>query len=73
MLLVNNQEFNRLTNISFDARMKERAKSLVSKSQVDNALNLGDKNREKQKNIKHLIPVISLVEFISKMMEHKII
>ena len=42
-------EFNRLTKISFDARIKEATKSLVSKSQVDNALDIADKNREKVK------------------------
>ena len=42
-------EFNRLTKISFDVRIKETTKSLVSKSQVDNALDIADKNREKKK------------------------
>ena len=37
---VNNQEFNRLTKISFDARMKEAAKGLASKTEVDNALDI---------------------------------
>ena len=31
-------ELNQLTQISFDAKRKEAAKSLTSKSQVDNAL-----------------------------------
>ena len=35
---VNTQEFNRLTKISFDTRMKEAAKGLASKTEVDNAL-----------------------------------
>ena len=35
-------EFNRLTKISFDARMKKVAKSLPSKSQVNNALDIAD-------------------------------
>ena len=40
-------EYNRLTRISFEARINEAAKILASKSQVDNALNIADKNREK--------------------------
>ena len=35
--------------MSFDARMKELAKSFASKSQVDNALNMAETNREKIK------------------------
>ena len=51
---VNAQKFNRLTKISFDEKVKEASKSVASKSKVDNALDLGDKNREKYKNLKHL-------------------
>ena len=35
---ITTQEFNRLTKISFDAKMKETAKILASKSKVDHAL-----------------------------------
>ena len=48
---INTPEFNRLTKISFDARMKEVEKSHASKSEVSNALVLGNKNR---KNIEKL-------------------
>ena len=44
---INSFEFNRLTKTNFDARMKEATKKLASKSEVKNALDLGDKNREK--------------------------
>ena len=37
------EEFNRSTKISFDARMKEAEKNLASKTEVNNALDLGDK------------------------------
>ena len=40
---VNTEEFNRSTKISFDARMKEAEKNLASKTEVNNALDLGDK------------------------------
>ena len=40
---VNTEEFNRSTEISFDARMKEAEKNLASKTEVNNALDLGDK------------------------------
>ena len=43
----NTQEFNRLIKIRFDVRMKEAVKSLASKSQVNDALDLGDQNRKK--------------------------
>ena len=44
-------EFNRLTKISFDVRINEVAKNLVSKGRVDNALDIADEHRE---NIKKL-------------------
>ena len=43
---INTQEFKRLTKISFDARIKEAAKSLGSICQVDKALDLGVENRK---------------------------
>ena len=39
--------FNISTKVSFHVEMKEAAKSLVNKSQVDDALDIADKNREK--------------------------
>ena len=48
-------EFNILTKISFDARIKEAMKSTASKSQVDIALDIVGKNSEKiLKSFKHL-------------------
>ena len=47
-------EFYRLAKMSFDARIKKVAKSLANKSQVNNALDITDKNREKMKNFKRL-------------------
>ena len=44
---INSQELDRLTKISFDARVKEAEKSLASKTVVENTLDLGDKNRQK--------------------------
>ena len=45
-----------LTKISSDARIKEAMKSTASKSQVDIALDIADKNSEKIfKSFKHLI------------------
>ena len=40
-------EFNTLAKISSDARMEKAMKSLASKSQVGNALDIADKSREK--------------------------
>ena len=40
-------EFNRLTKKDFYAKMKQKVKSLLSKSQVDNAIDIADKNKEK--------------------------
>ena len=39
---ITSPEFNRLTKISFDARMKKVEKSLASKTEVKNATDLGD-------------------------------
>ena len=44
-------EFNTLAKISSDARMQKAAKSLASKSQVDSALDIADKSREKIKKL----------------------
>ena len=38
--------------------MKEAQKNLISQNDVSNALDLGDANRKKQKNLKRLIKVI---------------
>ena len=46
-------EFNRLTKISFDARMKEAAKTLASKSQIDNSFDISDENEKR--NFRHFI------------------
>ena len=47
--------------------MKEAEKSLASKTEVNDALDLEDKNRGKQKNFKQVIQIISFVKVISKM------
>ena len=47
-------EFSRLTKISFDARMKEAAKNLASKSQIDNDLDIA-KKKNKKHNFRRLI------------------
>ena len=61
------QVFNSLTEISFDAITKEAKESLPGKSEVNNALYLGGKNRKKRlKKFERLIQVTSLVKFISK-------
>ena len=44
---INMQKFNWLIKISFDTRMKEAEKNLVSKTEVNNAVNLGEKNWKK--------------------------
>ena len=48
---INTQEFNRLTQISLDTRMKEAEKSIVSKTKIKNALDLGDKKNIKNKKL----------------------
>ena len=59
---ITTQEFNRLTKISFDAKMKEAAKILASKSKVDHALDKKIKI-ERKKNCRRLIWVNLLVDF----------
>ena len=49
------QEFNRLTIINFNARTVEALKNFPTKSKVETALYIGDKNKEKIKNFKLLI------------------
>ena len=41
------QKFDRLTKVNFDARMGEALKSLATKTQVENALDLGDEKIKK--------------------------
>ena len=41
------QEFNKLIKINFNAQMAEASKKLAIKTQVEKALDLGDKNRKK--------------------------
>ena len=53
--------------MGFLVRMKEAEKSLASKTEVNDALDLEDKNRGKQKNFKQVIQIISFVKVISKM------
>ena len=69
---INAQEFYKLTKISFDVRMKEAEKSFASKTEVDNALDLGNINRKKRYERLN-VQVISLIKAISKMIEGKII
>ena len=49
------QDFNRITKLHFNARMTEASNNLKSKNQVENTLELGDKNKEKIKIFKPLI------------------
>ena len=44
-------EFIRLTKVNFDARMKQELKGIASKSQLDAALDMANKNREKIKKL----------------------
>ena len=44
---INTQELSRLSKISFDTRMKEAQKNLISQNDVSNALDLGDANTKK--------------------------
>lgn len=53
--------------MGFLVRMKEAEKSLASKTEVNDALDLEDKNRGKQKNFKQVIQIIFFVKVISKM------
>ena len=43
-------EFNGLTKLTFDRRMKKEAKSLAAESETKSELNLRDTNIEKMKN-----------------------
>ena len=61
---ITNPGFNRSRKISFDVRAKEAAQSLASKSQVDNTLDIADKNREIRKSFKHLTKCLSLAKVI---------
>ena len=45
-MIVTTHEFNRLRKINFDARMKQEAKSLGSKNQVDTALDIVHKKEK---------------------------
>ena len=44
-------EFNKLSKVSFDSRIKEAVKILASKSHVDKALDIANENGEKMKNL----------------------
>ena len=44
-----NQEFNRLTKITFTLKMLEISKNFTTKNKVENTLGSGDKSREKTK------------------------
>ena len=60
-------EFNKLTNFSFDSRIKKKTlKNLARKNETKDALNLGDK-------IQKTLKIISLIKVTLKMMQHKII
>ena len=48
--------------------MKEAEQSLASKTEINNALDLGDKKRQKKKNFRLLFQVLSLVKVNLKMM-----
>ena len=52
---IETHEFNRLTEININARMAEALKYLATKKQIDNALDLGDKNIEQIENFKYWI------------------
>ena len=45
---IETDEFSRLAEIHFNARIAEALKNLATKKQVVNALDLGNKNREKK-------------------------
>ena len=44
-------EFNKLTKTPFDWRMKKSSKTTCKENQVDNALDIADKNREDMKRL----------------------
>ena len=62
------QEFSILTRTKLNARMAEAWKNLSNKKQVENALGLGDKNREKIKKFKRLIQITLFVKVTLTMM-----
>ena len=68
------QDFNRLAKINVHVRIENALENLATKNQLENAFNLGDKNRE---HIKKLQLFFFLSGFgsktISTMMDHKII
>lgn len=71
---INTKESNRLTKTGFDARMKQKVKILASKTEVENALDLEDKNRNKWKHLKRLIQFVYLLKgFLKMIIAHKII
>ena len=45
------KKFDTLNKINFNVRMTETSQNLVTKKQRQNALDLGDKNRQKIKNL----------------------
>ena len=49
--LICTPEFNRLSKILFNTRIKEEIKILPSKSQLDAVLDIADKNEEKNSNV----------------------
>ena len=48
---INTHKVNRLTKMNFDARMKEAAKTLSSKTEASNALYLENKNKKKTEKL----------------------
>ena len=50
--LIETHKLNKLIKKNFNARITEVSKIVSIEKQVDNALNLGDKNRGKVKNFK---------------------
>ena len=59
-------EFNRLTKLTFDRRMKKKTKSLPTESETKSELNLRDTNIEKMKILKCMIQIISFLKVILK-------
>ena len=49
--LISTPQFNRLSKILFNTRIKEEIKILPSKSQLDAVLDIADKNEEKNSNV----------------------
>ena len=61
-------EFNELTK-----RTKKARKNLSTKTEVNDAWDWGDKNRNKNKHFEHFVQVISLVEVIVKIKGQNVI